>query len=515
MSTKPTATTIADDVALAAAMRRGTLWVLLGHLASQLIGLCTLAILYRWLKPSDYGVLGTVLPAVMLPRMAATLGPGIAVMQRRELSPTQLSVLFWLQLAIGLLAAVLTVVICWLLTGVYQQPILLPVGAALALGTLFASLGNQHQALLERDLRFGTGSALRLFSQFVACAATIGWALIRPDVWALVVQHVVELGVLCIGSWLLTRWRPSWPQRPWQVRELTQFSAAYSLSSLLQFLSQNMEKVLLPLYFGEAGNRALGLYSQAFGLMIKPVYLLTTPLTGVMVASLAKAPMGSELYAALTTRFFRLSALGLFPCAIGLSLIGDDIVLLIGGEKWQDAGLLLRWLAPSLAAIGLMNLAIFVLASRGMGRALLIASIWLLVLTIQTAVVGIYVGRQWFPLGNDPAFPAGLGLAAALTLVQVVVWCGPFLWFAFRSVGVPPSRVAWAMWPACRASILMGIVVYVAQRLLPADVLSPAIRLLILVAGGGASYGLLVYRELVWLRQEWLQRTTPATENSH
>ena len=109
MSSNPTATTAAEDVALAGAMRRGTLWVLLGHLASQLIGLCTLAILYRWLLPADYGILGTVLPAVMLPRMAATLGPGIAVMQRRELSPTQLSVLFWLQLAVGIVAAALTI----------------------------------------------------------------------------------------------------------------------------------------------------------------------------------------------------------------------------------------------------------------------------------------------------------------------------------------------------------------------------------------------------------------------
>lgn len=479
------------------ATRRGTPLVIAGHLASQLIGLGTLAVLYRLLEPEDYGLLAAVLPAVMLPRMAATLGPGVAVLQRRDLTHTQLSVLFWLQVFVGVAATALSVGICWFMSWKYRQPLLLPVGLALASGTLFAAIGNQHQALLERELRFGTASLLRLIAQFIACAAAIGWAVARPDVWALVLQHVVELFVLVIGSWLVMSWRPSWPARPWHVRELIPFSAAYSASSLVHFLSQNIEKILLPIFFGEAGNRALGLYSQAFGLMIKPVYLLTTPLTGVMVSSLAKAPVGSELYAQLTAKFFRVSALGLFPCAIGLTLVSDEVMLLLGGDEWRDGSGLLRWLAPSIITIGLQNLAIFVLASRGMGRALLIASVWLLLLILQGAAFGMYAGQIWSPAYEEPALRASFGLAVAFTLVQFFVWGGPFLWFALRSVGVSPVAIAWNLWPAARAAALMGLLVYGVKLLLDASgVESSAVRLLALVLTGMASFGLIAAREL-------------------
>lgn len=497
----------ADDAALSSATRRGTPLVLLGHLASQFIGVGTLAVLCRLLGPERYGIFGTVLPAVMLPRMAATLGPGIAVLQRKELSAAQLSVLFWLQTLAGVVAAGLTVAICWLLAWKYNQPLLLPIGVALAGGTLFASLGNQHQALLERDLRFGTGSLLRLVAQFVACTAAIAWAVWRPDVWALVIQHVVELVVLCLGAWLLANWRPIWPARPWHVRELLHFSAAYSASSLLHFVSQNIEKVVLPILFGSAGNRALGLYSQAFGLMIKPVYLLTTPLTGVMVSSLAKAPLGSELYERLTARFFRLSALGLFPCAIGLSVVSDELMLLLGGREWLDSGPLLRWLSPSLAAIGLMNLSIFVLASRGMGRALWLASIWLLLLVLQAAAVGIYAGHNFLG-GEEPAYRASIGLAAAFTLVQVLVWCSPFLWFTFRSVGVSPWRILVGLWPSLRAAVLMGAVVFGLKLVIAEYISSPLMRLLLLVAAGVVSFVVCGWSEISWLRKEWLQKAT-------
>jgi O-antigen/teichoic acid export membrane protein len=506
MKKKPPPADHADDAALSSATRRGTPLVLLGHLASQLMGVGTLAVLYRLLEPEHYGILGTVLPAVMLPRMAATLGPGIAVLQRKELSAVQLSVLFWLQTIAGIIATAITVAICAFLSWQYKQPLLLPIGAALSGGTLFASLGNQHQALLERDLRFGTGSLLRLVAQFVACSAAIAWAFWRPDVWSLVIQHVAELGVLCLGAWLLTSWRPFWPQQSWHIGEVLHFSAAYSASSLLHFVSQNIEKVVLPILFGLAGNRALGLYSQAFGLMIKPVYLLTTPLTGVMVSSLAKAPIGSELYERLTARFFRLSALGLFPCAIGLSVVSDELMLLLGGDEWRDSGPLLRWLAPSLAAIGLMNLSIFVLASRGMGRALWLASIWQLLLVLQAAAVGIYAGRNFLGGDEEPAYRASVGLAAAFTLVQVLVWCGPFLWFTFRSVGVSPGRILSGLWPSLRAALLMGLIVFGLKLVVADYVAHPLTRLLSLVVAGVISFAACSWSEIAWLRKEWLHR---------
>lgn len=482
---------------LESATRRGTPLVIAGHLASQLIGLGTLAVLCRLLGPEVYGLIGAALPWVMLPRMAATLGPGVAVLQRRDLSHRQLSVLFWLQVFAGMAATVLSIGICWFVAWKYRQPMVFPVGLALAGGTLFAAVGNQHQALLERELRFGTASLLRLIAQFIACAAAIGWAVARPDVWALVLLHVVELFALMIGSWVLMSWRPSWPARPWHVRELIPFSAAYSASSLVHFLSQNIEKILLPIFFGEAGNRALGLYSQAFGLMIKPVYLLTTPLTGVMVSSLAKAPAGSELYAQLTAKFFRISALGLFPCAIGLTLVSDEMMLLLGGDEWRDGSGLLRWLAPSIITIGLQNLAIFVLASRGMGRALMIASVWLLLLVLQGAAFGMYAGQIWSPTNEEPPLRASCGLAVAFTLIQFFVWGGPFLWFALRSVGVSPVAIAWNLGPAARAAALMGLLVYGVKLLLDAsDVDSSAVRLLALVLTGMISYFLIAAREL-------------------
>lgn len=519
MSVDPTLPTAAEDAVLAHAARRGTPVVLIGHLVSQLMGFGTLAVLYRLLKPDDYGLLGMILPAVMLPRMAATLGPGVAILQQQKLSQRQLSSLFWLQVIAGLLAGLLTSAISWFLAWKYALPSLLPVGLALAAGTVFAALGNQHQALLERDLRFRTGAALRLVGQLVACAGSIAYAWFWPNIWALVVQHVSELLVLWLGSWLLAPWRPDWPtkSRPGKQRSANQphlrFSVAYSLSMLLQFLGQNIEKVLIPLFVGASGNHALGLYSQAFGLMIKPVYLLTTPLTGVMISSLAKTQPGSPMFGQLINRFYRLAAIGLFPCAVGLTLVASEVMTILGGPRWSAAGVIFRWLAPSLATIGLGNLAIFVLAARGQGRLLASATgIWLLLILQATGLGFWWAGQLNFgnpQAGHDAAYRGAVGIAAAFTIVQSVVWCVPFLWCALRAVGVEPRPVLVAMIPSLRASLVMGALVFALQWFVFPAVSqqlgggNSLLKLFGSALAGVAIYTALAWRELTWLRHEW------------
>ncbi|QDU30925.1 Lipopolysaccharide biosynthesis protein WzxC [Anatilimnocola aggregata] len=503
MSVDPTSPTAAEEATLAHAARRGAPIVLAGHLISQLMGLGTLGLLCRLLTPADYGLLSAVLPAVMLPRMAAILGPGIAVLQQPKLSQQQLSSLFWLQAAAGAVAAIATTVICWLLAIWSQQPPLFALGVALAGGTLLAALGNQHQALLERNLRFGTGSALRLVAQAVSCVAAIAYAWHWPDVWALVVLHVAELAVLWLGSWLLAGWWPDAPQRASWRESHVRFSAAYSVSSLLQFLSQNSEKLLLPIFAGAAGNHALGLYSQAFGLMIKPVYLLTTPLAGVMISSLAKSQPGSENFTQLMLRFFRISALGLFPSAVGLTLVSSDVIAIVGGDQWQSSALLLRWLAPSLAAIGLMNLGIYVLSSRGQGRPLVIAASILLILTLQTTGIGYFFGQHFLTGNADPAFRGTFGIAVGFTLLNTCIWCGAFLWFTFRSVGVRPLRVALALLPSLRAALLMGLVVAgLRYYLRDLGVTSAASSLALSMATGMIFYSLAALPEILSLLRD-------------
>jgi O-antigen/teichoic acid export membrane protein len=498
------------------AVERGTRVVLAAQVASQLVSLAVLAVMLRLVTPAQYGLVGMVLPAVMLPRMAVTLGPGTAILSR-ALKPSELTNLFWTLLVAGLVATAITAACGPLLAEAYGRAILGPLCLALAGTTFLTVLGNQHEALLQRRLQFLPLAGVRLLA--LACGGFAGIYAARrgAGVWALVAQAYGEQVVLTVWVWLLEPWRPGWPDRTASIRQIVRFSSEYSLSQIVYFVAQNLDKILLPLVFGAAADRAVGLYGQAFSLMMKPVYLLTSPLTGVMVTGLSQVA-DPEHRQALLTRFYRLVAVGLFPCAAGLTATAPDAMRLLGGNEWQVSGWILVALAPAICVLGLSNLGMLLLASAGKGGRVLAATALLLLLLVQGGLAGIYFGRTMFAAqSKDPAVGGALGLAIAWTAVAVGVWSGPYLWFSLRSVGIRPSSLLRPLWPSLRAALLMGLLVWALAQIAAVASLAPAVRLPLLVAAGVPAYGLLARGEIAWAiramlgRDDALQARTPGT----
>jgi len=495
---------------LNARVRGGTRAVLASLVVSQVISIGTLAVMGRLILPENYGLLGQILPVLMLPRMLATLGLSMAVVQHPELKHAQLSQLFWLNVLGGLLSTGATVVMGPVLAAAYNRPELATLCYAMAGTNLLASLLNQHSALLERTLQMQRLSLVRCCAQGAGGLVGVAAALLGYNVSALIALQYAELGTLLVGVWIAMPWLPGAPRRGTGIGSLVAFSSYFSLSSMVGYVSQNLEKLILPLLLGPQADRAIGLYGQAFGLMIKPVFLITTPLTGVMVAALARARADQQMFAEMTTRFFRLAAIGLAPCAAGLFAVAPDFMVVLVGYEWRDAGPILAALAPAVLAQGLIYLAGFMLASIGRAGQLLFGSTVALLVLVQAFVVGFYAGGYAWPTVEGNSLPTAmgplLGVAIGYSLVTIFVWMPPFLWFCFRSTGTPIGMVAKRILPVLQPAVLMGMIVWaLRQVLLNVEWLGPAPRLAMLVPLGMLLYALMARREMRWFFEEWIQ----------
>jgi PST family polysaccharide transporter len=456
----------------------------------------------RLVDPADYGLLGMALPAVLLPRMAATLGLFTAVLQRAH-SHEELTSLFWMNVTWGLAATAATALAGLWLADAYSLPVLGPLCLMLGSATLLVALSNQHQALLERKFQLGPLAGARLLAQVCGGFAGIYSARRGAGVWALVAQQYGELIVLALWVWMLEPWRPGWPTRGRGIRGLAAFSGYYTASQLVYYVAQNLDKLLLPFIFGRAADTAIGLYSQAFNLMTKPVALLTSPVTGLMVAGLSQARADSAAHTALVARFFRLVAVALFPCAAGLAAVAPEVMLVLGGHQWQTAGWMLAALAPAMAAQGLANLGMHVLGAAGRSGRLFLSTAALAVLLAVGGWTGTQLGRvllgRWI---IDPANAAAVGLAIAYTLLLAGVWFPMHLAYCLRTAGVRIRDAIRPLVPSLIAALAMGIAVWALGRIPPFQSLGPILRLSVLAATGVVIYAVLAARELVWCWRE-------------
>jgi O-antigen/teichoic acid export membrane protein len=300
------------------------------------------------------------------------------------------------------------------------------------------------------------------------------------------------------------------------------FSSYFSLSALASYITQNWEKLLFPFLMGVHADRAIGLYGQAFGLMIKPVFLLTAPLVGVMVPALARVRGDSQKFADTAARFFRLASIGLLPCAVGLTVVAPDFMLVIAGPKWIDAGPILAALSPAIFAFGLLSLSHFLFAAVGRAGLLLIHSSLFCLLVGQGFFVGYFAGREAWPVVEMGSM---VGIAIAFSVVTTCVWLLPSLWFTFRVTGMPVGLVARQVGPVVRPALLMGLVVWaLRQLLLGVETVDVRARLVLVVAAGVGLFALLARREMRWFFTEWVQlrrsggpsdREAPGRSESH
>ncbi len=486
-------------------IRGGTRAALASQIASQLASLVILAILYRLLRPEDYGLLGMALPAVMLPRMAATLGVGAAIVQAPELTGGQQTSLFWLMQGLGLAAALVTAACGVILAPAYGQSLLLPLCLALAGLTLLATLGQTHQSLLERRLAFGPLAKARVAAQLAGGTCAIAAAWHGFGVWSLVFQQVIELALLAIVVWRMEPWRPSLPGRGARLGGMVAFSGYFAATNLVFYVAQNLEKILFPWLLGSSAELAIGLFSQAMNFVLRIVYLFTTAFSGVMLPALSRAQKDPALFSEIVGRFFRMTTIGLFPCGVGLFLVAPEVMLLLGGPQWREAGAILRALAPLLLVQGLLNLTGSIFGALGQGRRLIAGSLVYLLLLSQGLIAGWLAAEHLFPAesGDYPQRQA-LWMAAAYTLTTLIVIFVPYLTFCLKSAGVPMSAALVPLLPALRGALLMGITVWAAGALLVA--LDPAIdyriKLAVLIAVVICEYLLFAWREVRWVWSE-------------
>jgi PST family polysaccharide transporter len=500
-------------------LRRNTWVVVVAQGASQLVTLAVLAVLYRRLGVESFGLLGMVTPLLVLVRIFVASGLDVATIQRAELSDRQVSALFWINQGLGLAMAAAIAAAAPLLVWFYGKDKLLPLTLALAGTSIVNGLGMQHQALLQRRLRLGRLALIRLAALSLGGAAGIAAALAGGGVWALVAQQYVELGGLAALAWWAEPWRPAL-RTPHAPREdlrhaerdeydscalrgtaggLVRFGGYYTLSSLMFYLVGNVDRILVGYTLGEGG---LGLYGQARNLMMKPVGIVLTPLSSIMLPALARAAHDHRLYVRLLLGFFRFIALTMLPAAVGLAIVAPEAMRVLGGRQWAAAGPVLAILAAALLVQGFFDALGSVFASAGRADRLAFASTAIALVLSASFAVGFLLGRRM----GEPLWGVALGYSASMLLL--VFPC--YLTFALRTVGVAFGDWLGQLFPAAPAAALMGLVVALCHGLLGFVWRLPDAALLAVeILVGVTVYSLLVRRDIGWLLRQGLPGRSP------
>lgn len=456
-----------DDLA-ARSVRSGMVSVA-ARIVNALIQVASLIVLARLLAPHDFGLVAMVSAILGFAPFLIDLGLSDATVQRATLRPAEASALFWLTTALGATLSLAIVLAAPLIARFYGEPQLELIAIVIAPSVLLTALSLQHRALMRRAMMFREVAFVAVGAELVSTAVTIVLAREGAGYWALVAKPIVTALTALVATVALCRWWPGKPAFDANVRHMLRFGANVTAFTFADFIGRNVDRVGVGYFFG---TRPLGFYDKALSVYESSVYLIAGPLHSVATASLSKLrddpPQFRARYAdaIATLTFFSVPAFAV------LAVAGQDVVVLLMGDKWLAAGLLL-------SIVALCGPAHIIERSQGWlhvaaGRADRWAR-WGLV-SSASQVLAVAFG---LPFGAE-----GVAWAYAICIYALFV---PSTLYAGRPVGMRLSMLARALGPQYVAGIVAGATAFFLLRELFASA-PPGVRIAVALAVCGLVY---------------------------
>jgi PST family polysaccharide transporter len=461
---------------------RGGLAKICGQGANFVLRFAYIMILARLLTPEDFGLVAMVTVVTGIFELFTSAGLSSAMIQQATITNAQISKLFWVNLLVGALLALLCVAAAPLLVWFFHEPRLLWVTIAMAPAFLFGAAGVQHMAILQRQLRYVTITVIEIVALLSSLAVGIGMALAGFGYWAIVGAAVAVQAVSTICAVAVTRWVPGRFDRSTSIGSMLRYGGTVTLSGVVVYIAYNIDKVLLGRVWGV---EALGVYGRAYQLINIPISNLNVAVGGVAFAALSRLQDDSVRFKAYFLKGYSLVVSMTIPVTIFCGLFADEIVTVVLGRQWHEAAPIFRLMSPTILIFAMINPLSWVLFSVGLQRRSLNISLAMIPMLVCAYLIGLPYGAK--------GVAAAYSSAMTLWLIPHIVWClhntsiSPLELFAAISRPLLSGLIA--------AAAAFGIGLYVNE----AFGLSTLSRLII---GGGAMALIYVVVLLFILRQK-------------
>jgi PST family polysaccharide transporter len=414
---------------------------------TQLIGSVVLA---RILSPNDFGLVLMVAAFSGLLMNFGVNGFTEAVIQQPALQHRQVNSLFWINAACSSSLTVVFMALGPVIARFYGEPDLIPITVIMAFSILFGGLSTQHMALLKRRMRFHSAVGNEVTAWVLSYVLAVVLALSGFGYWSLVARQVAFTVALCAGGWILCGWRPGFPSWGGEVGGMVRFALSTYGTFIMAYFERNLDKVLIGRF---QGTRWLGSYERAYTLFSIPAGQLTIPLTNVSIAALSRLRGDPLRYRQAFLRAVSLVAFLGMPAGAILTVVGYDMILLLLGPKWEQAGVIFTIFAPAAGLYMVSSTQGWLHLSLGKANRWFRWSMVAFLITSILFVAGLSYGATGVAVGR---------------LVAIHLLAVPGLWYAGRPIHLKIRSVIAVTWKYYVSSAFAGLLTWaVLQNLAP------------------------------------------------
>ena len=405
---------------------RGLLWGGMSNGIMQLLGALFGLALMRLLTPADWGKVYMLNIFATLASALQESGFSAALCNKREPSHEEYNAVFWFNIMVSSCIYVLLWFLAPLIADFYGDPDLTPLARFMFLSFVFASFGTVQRAYLFGHMMVRETSICGITAMLVSGIVGVTMAYMGFAHWGIASQSVTFVVVVQMMNWYYSSWRPSLniDLRPaWQMFK---FSSKLLVTYIFNILNNHAFSVLLGKYFG---NRQAGIYGTARKWDDMAAGTINGMVIAVAQPTLAQVASDKGRYVQVFRKMLRFVCFVCFPALLGLGMIAEEFILIVGGEKWAESGRILAMLCIHGAFFPLNTLYSNLTISRGHSEVNMACTIGQC-LAVWAGLILLYI------------YGYGMIHMVVYFIALNVLWLGIWQWWAKRLIGLKWRWVA-------------------------------------------------------------------------
>jgi teichuronic acid exporter len=310
------------------------LWSAGDVLLRQGVQFVTSVVLARLLSPEEFGIIALLSLFTGIAGTFVESGLSMALIQRQDVTREDESSVFWFNLGVGCLMALLLWLCAPAIAALYTTPILIPLTGVMAVNIVIAALGSIQNTFFTKQLNFRPLMLVSVLSALASGSVAVALAYKGFGFWALVAQTLIANFTATSLLWLLSPWRPAVVFNLASLRRLFGFGGYMLASTLLDISYNRLYTVLIGKFYGP---KELGFYSRAESVAQLPGWV-TSGIIARVTFPLLSVVAGNKTLLRDNLRFAVQGTMLLnVPVMLGLAVVSEPLLLTLFGEKWLPA----------------------------------------------------------------------------------------------------------------------------------------------------------------------------------
>lgn len=312
---------------------RGFAWSSIERFSVQGISFLLSIIIARIVSPSAYGLIVMVQVFLSFSQLLIDGGFANALIQKKDRDETDYCTVFLVNLGVAVCIYLLLFVSAPVIAEFYNEPQLTSITRVVSLNLILSSLTIVQKTRLTIHLDFKTQTKVGLIAVIISGTAGVVCAYSGLEVWALVLQSLINQFVISFALMYFSRWIPKLQFSVHSFKRLFSFGSKLLLSNILTSIYINIINLVIGKKYTSAD---LAFYNRGFTLSLFPASNLSDALNRVIFPVLTQVQDDLITLRREYIKYLHLTHYIILPLMGLLLVLAEPLIETILTPKWLD-----------------------------------------------------------------------------------------------------------------------------------------------------------------------------------